>query len=126
MLKILPDRFPKGRLPSTFQKKELGRLKRGGLGNRKNMRKTFLIIIIILQVSIVGLLGWLLKEKKCDAYTPYTHYHFHECPETKMMDQIITILPEGDEAIINGKAYRMTPMGTLLKIRDCGCDCLNQ
>lgn len=90
------------------------------------MTKTFLITIIILQVSIVGLLGWLVKEKKCEYYSPYYHYHFHECPETKMMDQITSILPEGDKAIISGKTYRMTPMGTLLKIRDCGCDCLNQ
>ena len=90
------------------------------------MKNTFLIIIVILQVSIVGLLGWLLKEKKCEYYSPYYHYHFYECPETKMMNQIITILPEGDEAIINGKTYTMTPTGTLREVRPCGCDCLGE
>jgi hypothetical protein len=91
------------------------------------MQKTFLITIIILQISIVGLLGWLLKEKKCEYYSPYYHYHFHECPETKMMDSINSVWWEGDEAIIfghgEGKTYTLTPMGTIKLLRDCGCDC---
>lgn len=89
-------------------------------------KRKSLILLLVLQVIAIGLLLWVLKEKKCEYYSPYMHYHFHECPETKMMDQITSILREGDEAIIHGKTYTMTPMGTLRKIKDCGCDCLTK
>ena len=84
--------------------------------------KKLLTANAILLLTIIAILGWLLKKQDSTCI----HYHYQECPESEMIDQITSIIWEGDELIHKGKTYTLTPMGTLRKLRDCGCECLNK